>query len=375
MINTDRVTRLFLELARINGPSGRERAVADCCKAKLQSLGLEVHQDDVGPSVESDCGNVFAMLRGNVSGGTPIFLNCHMDTVEPTEALNARIENGVIRSDGSTILGADDRAGIAIVIEAVESVIEDGMPHGDVQIILSVGEESGLRGAKAMDRSRIAGRFGYVFDTQKPPGGITVSAPSHETVAVQIHGKAAHAGMAPENGISAIVAASRAIAKMKLGRIDDETTASIGVINGGKARNIIPDLVTIKGEARSRKEAKLAAQVEHMRRTFEEEAAAIGASIEFEHTREYDCYRWTESDPIIKLGRAAWKLAGLEPDFQEGGGGSDANIFNSAGIPTVVVGTGYDDAHTHTENVAVDDLATASKYAQALIQAAAEWEG
>jgi tripeptide aminopeptidase len=375
MIDRDRLTRLFLELARINGPSGHERAVADYVKSKLQSLGLEVEEDDVGPRVGADSGNVLAMLKGTVPGATPIFLNGHMDTVEPTEALNVIVDNGVIGTDGSTILGADDRAGIAIVIEAVESIVEDKTPHGDVQVMFTVSEEVGLRGARTMDRSRIAGRFGYVFDTQKPPGGLTVSAPSHETISVEVHGRAAHAGMAPENGVSAIVAASRAIARMNLGRIDDETTASIGIINGGKARNIIPDSVTIKGEARSRNEAKLAAQVEHMRSVFEGEASAIGASIEFEHVKEYDCYRWTENDPIIKLACAGLKLAGMEPVFQDGGGGSDANVFNSAGIPTVVVGTGYDDAHTHTEHVAVDDLVRATQFAQGLIRAAAEWEG
>lgn len=374
MINRDRLTTQFLDLAQINGPSGSERSIADYAISKLKALGLEVEEDGVGPDIGSDAGNVYATLRGTVNGGTPIFLNCHMDTVEPTAGIRILNDNGLIRTDGSTILGGDDRAGMAIVLEAVESIIEDNAPHAGVQIIFTVSEEVGLRGAKAMDHSRIKGRFGYVFDTQKPPGGLTVSAPSHETVGVQVHGKAAHAGMAPENGISAIVAASRAIARMKLGRIDEETTASIGLINGGKARNIIPDLVTIKGEARSRNEAKLAAQVEHMRDTFEQEAQAIGATVDFESIREYDCYRWSESDPIIKLATTALKRAGMEPVFQDGGGGSDANIFNSAGIPTVVVGTGYDDAHTHTEHLAIDDLVRATEFARSLILTAAGWE-
>jgi tripeptide aminopeptidase len=374
MINRDRLTALFLELARTNGPSGHERAIADLLKAKLLALGFEVEEDDAAASAETDAGNVIGYLRGSVSGGTPIFFNCHMDTIEPTDSLNAIIEDGVIKSDGSTILGADDRAGIAIVLEAVQSILEDKTPHAGVQAIFSVSEEVGLRGARALDGSRIKGKFGYVFDTQKPPGGITVSAPSHETISAEIHGKAAHAGIAPENGVSAIVAVSRAIAKMKLGRVDDETTANIGTISGGKARNIIPDLVNIRGEARSRNEAKLVAQVEHMRKTLEDECAAVGATVHFHSVREYDSFRWNESDPIIKLACQALKSVGMDVVFQDGGGGSDANVFNSAGVATVVVGTGYDDAHTHTEHVAIDDLAAAARFAEALIRTAAGWE-
>lgn len=374
MINSDRLRRLFLDLVKINGPSGHERAVADYVKSRLHLLGLEVGEDGVGPEVGSTSGNIIALLRGSATG-TPILLNCHMDTVEPTEGLKPVMDGDVIRSDGSTILGADDRAGIAAVIEAVESVAESGVAHADVQLLFTVSEEVGLRGAKAMDRSKIIGRFGYVMDTQKPPGGITVSAPSHETVSVEIHGKAAHAGIAPENGVSAIVAASRAIAGMRLGRIDDETTANVGVIEGGKARNIIPDLVKLKGEARSRNESKLAAQVEHMRSLFNEEASSIGASVSFEHEHEYTGYRWSEKDPVVALACAASRLIGLEPVFQDGGGGSDANVFNSAGIPCVVIGVGYDDAHTHTENVSVEDLTKAAAYTEALIRTAADWKG
>lgn len=373
MINRDRLTKLFTELAQINGPSGNERAVADYSKNKLTSLGLAVDEDSVSSSVGGNAGNVFAHLKGALPDAVPIFLNCHMDTIEPTESLRISNNDGTLASDGLTILGADDRAGMAAVIEAVESIVEDHTACGDVQIIFSVSEEVGLRGAKAMDRSRVLGRFGFVLDSQKPAGGITVSAPSHETVSVEIQGKAAHAGMAPEQGISAIVAAGRAIGKMTLGRIDEETTANIGIISGGKARNIIPDAVSIKGEARSRSEEKLAAQVRHMRQVFEEEAAAIGAQVDFQNTREYDGFRWNENDPIIRLACAASELIVMKPVFQDGGGGSDANVFNSVGIPTVVVGAGYDAAHTHSEHIAVDDLVQAARFAEGLIRAAAGW--
>ena len=374
MVNKERVKKLFLDLALINGPSKQEREVADFVKSKLASLGLEVEEDDSGSKIGGSAGNVLAFARGNVPGAKAIFLSCHLDTIEPTAQLSPMIDGESIRSDGTTILGADDRAGIAAGIEGVQSLVEDGARHGDFQVLFSVSEEVGLCGAKFMDHSKIRAQLGYIFDTQKPVAGITISAPSHESMSVEITGKAAHAGIAPENGVSAIVAASRAIARMKLGRIDEETTANVGVISGGKARNIIPDQASVKAEARSRSEAKLVAQVEHMRRTFEEDAAAIGAEARVESQREYSSYRFSEADEVVKLAMRASRRIGIEPRFEEGGGGSDANIFNSAGISAVVVGVGFDNAHTSMECIGLDDLAKAAEFAESLIITAAEPE-
>jgi len=372
MIDKARVKQLFIDLIGINSPSKQERGVADYLKAKLTSLGFEVEEDNAGGKIGGNAGNVMACMKGTAPGGRGIFFSCHMDTVEPTDKLKLVEKDGVLQSDGSTILGADDKGGIAAVIEGALSVIESGEPHGDIQLLFDISEETGLLGARYVDHSRIKGKLGYVFDTSRPAGGITVSAPSHETLAVEITGVAAHAGMAPERGVSAIVAASNAISKMTLGRIDDETTANIGTISGGKARNIIPDKVIIKGEARSRCEEKLVAQVEHMRRVFEEEAAKIGAKAEVMSQREYSAYRWGEDDEVVKLAVAASRRIGMEPSFQEGGGGSDANIFNSVGIPTVVIGVGYDNPHAANEIMPIDELEQAAEYAAALILEAAK---
>ena len=374
MVNKERVKKLFLDLARINGPSKQEREVADFVKAKLTLLGLQVEEDDTGSRIGGSAGNVLAFARGNVPGAKAIFLSCHMDTIEPTAQLAPMVDDESIHSDGTTILGADDRAGMAAVIEGVQSLVEDSTAHGDVQVLFSVSEEVGLCGAKSMDHSKIRARIGYVFDTQKPVAGITIAAPSHENMSVEITGKAAHAGIAPEKGVNAIVAASRAIARMKLGRIDDETTANVGVISGGKARNIVPDQVSVSAEARSRNERKLVAQVEHMRRTFEEEAAAMGAEAKVDSVRGYSSYRFTEADEVVKVAMRASRRIGIEPYFEEGGGGSDANVFNSAGISAVVVGVGFDNAHTSMESIGLDDLAKAAEFAEALILAASEPE-
>ena len=372
MIDAERAKQTFLELVHINSPSRHERGVADYVKAKLVALGFEVEEDDAGTQIDGDAGNVIGFLKGNAAGGTPIFLSCHMDTVEPTDKLNVVFDGDVIKTDGSTILGADDKAGITAVLEGIGDVLERGVPRGDVQVMFSVCEEQGLRGARSLDHSKIRAKMGYVLDTERPVGGLTVSAPTHDRLLIEIHGKAAHAGIAPEKGVSAIVAASNAISRMKLGRIDDETTANIGKIEGGKARNIVPDLVTISAEARSRNNEKLDEQVKHMTTLFEQEAEKIGAKAVVTHTRQYSTYRWTAEDDVVKLGMAASRKMGKEPVFLEGGGGSDANVYNSVGIPALVIGTGYSGAHATTEETTVTELAESAGFVAALIECAAE---
>lgn len=372
MIDAERVKQRFLELVAINSPSRSERGVAEYVKAKLVSLGFEVEEDDSGSKIDGNAGNVIAFLKGTDEAATPIFFSCHMDTVEPTDKINLVFEGDTIKTDHSTILGADDKAGIASVLEGIADVLERKAPRGDIQVLFSICEEQGLRGARELDHSKIKGKMGYVLDTERPVAGITMSAPTHDGISVVIHGTASHAGIAPEKGISAIVAASNAISKMRLGRIDAETSANIGKIEGGKSRNIIPDLVTIGAEARSRNNAKLDEQVAHMKAVFEEEAAKIGAKAVFTSTRQYSTYRWTTDDAVVKLAIAASKKIGVEPAFLEGGGGSDANIYNSVGIPAVVIGTGYSGAHSVTEEITVGELARSAEFVAALIECAVE---
>lgn len=371
MINKERVTQTFLDLARINSPSKNERSVADYLISRLESLGFSVSEDSVGAKIDGNTGNLIATRKGTVPGKR-LFFGAHMDTVDSTEQLNVVIDGDEIRTDGKTILGADDKAGLAAIIEGVQSIVEDGGPHADLQLIFNVSEEIGLLGSRAMDFSMIEADYGFVFDTQKPVGGITWSAPSHVNFHVEITGRASHAGMAPEKGVSAILAASNAISQMRLGRIDSETTANVGVVQGGKARNIVPDLVMIKAEARSRDETKLAAQVEHMKTTFEREAEKIGACASVVTVNEYYAYRFSESDEIVKLASAASRRIGLEPVFIEGGGGSDANVFNKAGIPSLVIGVGYDGAHSVEEHVSMSDLVRCAEYVAALVATAME---
>ncbi len=372
MADLDRLTRTFLELLQINSPSKNERGVADYVKPRLSALGFEVHEDNAGRLIGGNAGNIIAFKKGNLPGGCSIFLCCHMDTVEPTADLQVKISDGVVRSSGNTILGADNKAGIAAVLEGVEEFLSSRDSHSDIQILFDVSEEIGLLGAKNLDKSKIRAELGYVLDTGAPVASIVVSAPYHESIKVEILGRAAHAGVEPEKGISAIVAASNAIAKMKLGRIDFETTANIGVIEGGKARNIVPDRCVVRGEARSRNESKLAEQVQHMISLFTEEAGSIGAVANVETTREYSGFRFTKDDEVVQLAAEAARRVGIEPELQDGGGGSDANVFNEVGIPSVVLGVGYHNPHTPDEYISLEDLKKAADLVVSLLTLAAE---
>lgn len=371
MINRERLVRDFLRLAAIDSPTYREKSIADVLESDLRSLGFEVTRDSVGDKIGADTGNVIASKPGTVSGGVPILLNAHMDTVVSTERWGWREEEGVIRSSGETILGADDKAGVAALMEALRVVCEREIPHAHLEIVFTVAEEIGLFGAKGLDYKRLHAKCAFVYDTGAPVGRIVVSAPSHDNITAKFYGKTAHSGAKPEDGVNAIQAAGIAIAKMKLGRIDEETTANVGIISGGTARNVVPDFCEVKGEARSRNEEKLDAQVQHMLEAFHEAAADVGAGIEIEVERSYSMYRLSESDEVIQIAVAAARKAGIEPIMHETGGGSDASIFNARGLPATVLGVGYEKAHSVEEYLPIDDFVKATEMAVALIEVAA----
>jgi len=374
MINQERLVRTFLDLVKINSPSRNERDVADYLWPKLEELGFNVKEDNTGSKIGGNTGNLIATKVGRLEKGPRLFFSAHMDTVEANEGLEPIIdEDGTIHTDGNRILGADCKAGISAILEAARVIVENDIPFRSLQILYSVSEETGLLGARYTDPADILpGSIGYVFDTGQPVAGIVMSAPSHATISVKITGKAAHAGIDPENGISAIVAASNAISRMKLGRIDEETTANVGVISGGKARNIVPDMVEIKAEARSRNEDKLAAQAEHMIQTFQDAAKELGADVEIDVKSEYVTYSWKEEDEPIRIAMRASEAIGIEPALVMGGGGSDANIFNANGIPAVVIGCGYWSPHSNEERIAIPDLVKTAEFALALVKASGE---
>jgi tripeptide aminopeptidase len=246
-------------------PPGSERAAADLVTAYLRDLGLAVDEDDVGPAIGSDTGNLYCRLEADGVAGTPIFLCAHLDTVPPQGPIEPTVgEDGIVRNAAGTILGADDKSAVAVMLEAAARIVHEGRRHAGVELLFTPKEEVGLVGAKAFDHTRLAAELGYVYDQAAPIGEIILGAPTGRSLTIRFHGRAAHAGMYPEDGRSAVAAAARAIADMRLGRIDEETSANVGVVQGGTARNIVPEWCTVEAEVRSHDEAKVDELVKEM---------------------------------------------------------------------------------------------------------------
>jgi tripeptide aminopeptidase len=357
MINQDRLISTFLELVQIDSPSGQEEKIAQHLATELTSIGLSVERDAMG--------NVIARLAGE---GQPILLCAHMDTVGPGRGVKPLVKEGIITSDGTTILGADDKSGVAVILEVLRVLVEQGLPHPPLEITLTVSEENGLKGAKGLDLARFRAQEGLVLDSGGEIGTIIVAAPSHDKIRAVAHGKAAHAGVEPEKGINAIVVAAEAIAAMPLGRIDEETTANIGRIQGGTATNIVPDRVELAGEARSHDERKLEAQVHAMTGALKEAAERRGATVEINVERSYSAFRLSEEDGIVRKAIAAAKTLGLTPVLMPSGGGSDANIFNAQGIATINISTGMAKVHTTEEYIAVADMSKCAEFLLAILR-------
>lgn len=356
-MNEERLLNEFLELIQIDSETKNEQVIAKVLMEKLTNLGFTVVEDDSAERSGHGAGNLIATMKGNVEGADRIYFTCHMDTVVPGIGIKPEVrEDGYIYSDGTTILGADDKAGIAALFEMIRIVNEENIPHGDLQFIITAGEESGLAGAKVMDSKLITSEYGYAVDSDGKVGGIVTAAPYQAKVNVTIHGKTAHAGVAPEKGVSAINIAAKSISAMTLGRIDEETTANIGSFYGGKATNIVCDEVTIIAEARSINEEKLAAQLQHMDETFTRVAEEMGghATVTIEHA--YPGFSFTEDAPVVQTAMKAVEKVGRTPKLLTSGGGSDGNIFNGFGIPTVTLSVGYEEIHTTSERMPVEEL-------------------
>ena len=369
MVNKDRITTEFMRQAAISSPSFREGAMAHYLEERFKLLGAEIVYDQADQATGGEVGNMIARFAGSREG-EPLMLSVHMDTVAPCDHVEPILNNGIISSAGATILGADDKAGLAEIIEALEVVREGKIKHVPLEVVVTIAEEVGLVGAKHLDYSLIRSRRGFAFDT---PGVdfMVRQAPGANRMQIEITGLAAHAGVAPEKGVSAIKVAAKAIEFMRLGRIDDETTANIGTIEGGVATNIIPESVYLKGEARSHDPEKLAAQTEHMLSCFERAADECATTIDgqiirarVEATVEADFPSMHVSDDaaICQLARSATAALGRVAIDRLGGGGSDANIFNGHGIEMVIMGTGMQNVHSTAESVAVEDLAQVAEF-------------
>ena len=355
VINAESLLERFVRLAEIPSPSGHEDAVAREAMDMLRGLGVTSERDEAG--------NVFARVEGV---GEPVLLTAHLDTVTPADHVVAVIRNGVVYSDGTSVLGADDKSGVAIIIEVLDAL--RGLQHRPLEVLFTVQEEIGLLGAGAFDVSRLSSRIGIGLDANGPWGNVIVSAPGQNSLRAVMHGKASHAGVAPEAGINAIRVAAEAIVAMPLGRIDSETTSNIGVIEGGKATNIVPDTVILQGEARSRNADKLQAQTETMVDALKKAAAGAGATVDVEVKPAYAAYVLAEDSAAVQFVCAGARGVGIEPQLTAGGGGSDANIFCAAGIETIQLSTGMAGFHTCEEYIRIEDMVQSARIvAQSLV--------
>ncbi|MDY6990052.1 MAG: M20/M25/M40 family metallo-hydrolase [Thermodesulfobacteriota bacterium] len=376
MVNHDRLAHVFTELVQIDSVSQKEGTVAKALQETLESLGAEVVIDQAGPKVGSDTGNLIARFQGTARKVAPLLLNAHMDTVQPGEGIKIVFSDGIFSSDGTTILGADDKSALAVIIETIRVLKERGLPHGPLEVVVTVCEEVGLLGAKNLDYSLLKAQYGYSLDASDPDG-IVVRAPAANHVRFRVLGRDAHAGAAPEKGINAIQIASRAISKMHIGRIDEETTANIGLIQGGTATNIVPGVVTLTGEVRSHSPQKLDKETKRMVQCLEEEISAYQKAFpsddglprfESEIREDFSVMKTPEDHRVVAMAKEAAARLGREMKAKTSGGGSDANIFFAHGMVTGILGTGMKDLHTVRESIRLDDMVKAVELLLEIIQ-------
>ena len=364
MINPERLKNLLIELIKIDSLSRKEYDVAMRLKREMEDLGAQVSIDDAGERVGGNVGNLIAHFTGTAPKAMPILLSAHMDTVVPGEGIVPILEGDILRTDGRTVLGGDDKSGVAIICEVLRVIKENRFPCSDVDVVFTICEEAGLIGAKCLDVSRLRARTGLVLDSDSV-GFLFTKAPAANRMEFQIHGLEAHAGVCPERGVNAIKVAADGIAQMSLGRIDHETTANIGVIEGGMAVNIVPNSVILRGEARSHSQEKLDRQTEHMlsclqdaaaRHTLEVAGAHFSASVDAKIERDYDRMDVSDGAPIVQLVRAAAKNLRVEVKTLATGGGCDANVLNQKGLEVANLSTGMREIHTVKEWLDLKDL-------------------
>ncbi len=369
MINKKRVLNEFFELVSIRCSTLDEREMGDLLTARLRQLGAaEMHEDDAGKILGGNCGNIVANFKGTVPNAPTVMLTAHMDCVEPCAGIRPHLEGGVIRSDGTTILGADDKAGVVAILETLRQLKEQNIPHGNLQIVFTVAEEGGVNGSQNIDRALLRADFGYTLDTHGHPGMAAFKAPGKNQIEVVVRGKASHAGVEPEAGRNAIRAAGKILAAMPQGRIDAETTCNVGRIAGGTATNVVAELCTINFEARSRDKAKLDALTARMVDIAERTAKAADCTATVTVKKDYDPYELPKDAPSIKYLRRAADALGFPVVLEEEGGGSDANFFNAYGVPTTVLGVGMTDCHTKEESLLEEDLYNAAELALEIVR-------
>ena len=363
------VLDLFTELASVPSPPGEERGVADLVLGYLRDCGLQPDEDGTGASIGSTMGNVYARIEPTTAG-EPLFFCAHLDTVPPTAAIEPVVEEGVVRNGAGTILGADNKAAVAAMLEGVRRILAEGRPHAGIELLFTPKEEVGLVGAYAFDHTRLQARTGFVYDQAAPIGVVILGAPFSQSLEVTFHGRAAHSGMHPEDGRSSIAAAARAISEMRLGRVDEDSTANVGTLSGGTATNIVPEWCTFVAEARSQDERRLADLIQEMQDAITFAAGVAECDVETKARKSYRGYRFAKSDRAVVLAAAALERCGHAVTYELSGGAADANVFNERGLECVNLANGMTDIHTPAEHITVADLEAMVDVTLALVEEA-----
>lgn len=372
-VNKERMLAEFKEIVAVPCHGLQERPVFELLKGKLEALGFAVQEDDAGQKLGGNCGNLWAFLPGTKAGATRVLLSAHMDGVEPCGGTTVVQKDGVLYSDGTTILGGDDKSGVEGILEGLRLLLEHKAEHGDIQVLFTICEEGGVNGSRCLDRSLLRADVGYALDGEGAPGEIVVGAPGQYKYKISVHGKKAHGGLEPEKGINAVMVAAKALAELpRYGRIDEETTANIGIIGGGVATNVVPDLVVIEGDARSRNNAKLEAIRDEIVNTIVDGVAKHGGKADAVVEHKYSSFLVAEDSRVVELAKAACAAHGFTPNVTQTGGGSDANFINAYGVPCVILGTGMSNVHTVEEYIKEEDLYNSALMVYGILRAAAE---
>ena len=374
LINKERVLNEFFDLIKLPCPSYKERPAADYVIAKLKEVGCTSIIEDAQSreALGGDTGCIVAEFPGNVEKAPKILLGAHLDCVANCIGIKPQIVDGVIKSDGTTILGGDDKGGVVAILETLRCLKEQNIPHGAIQILFTVCEEQGVAGSRTMNGKLLNADFGYALDSSGRPGKIIFAAPGQNKIFAKIHGKTAHGGVAPEKGINAIKKAAEILMGVPTSRIDEETTCNIGIINGGSATNVVPDLVEVAMDCRSRNREKMEKLTKQIVDAFVEGGKKIDTPVDVEVKKSYDPYCLDHNSPCIQLAAKASAALGLEVNITATGGGSDASHINGNGVPCTVLGTGMTDVHTVNETLLEEDLYMCCELTLKIISMAAE---
>lgn len=355
MTNKERLLNLLLDILKIDGVSKEERHIADFIIHYFHNLGLPIVEDSTGEKIGGNAGNLYLKVPGQLDLD-PVLLVVHMDTINSTKDLKCEVTGNEIRSDGETILGADNRAGVALVCELIKRLLVEGRVYRPLEILFTVAEEEGLLGVRNLDFSKIKSKAAFVLDICDRVGSIVVRAPSVERITVHVKGRPAHAGVEPENGVNAIAIAASAISKIQQGRIDSDTTLNIGKITGGKAINIVPEDVSIKGEIRSFNKKALNELKDNVTVQFEKAAKDYGGDVSIDYKTSYNTFTLDKDVFPAWLAKKAAEELNIDYNITQSGGGSDANVLNEYEIVSVGLGIGAFAAHTNDEYIVLSDF-------------------